>query len=1346
MNNYLKNQPPEYSRFINNQVLTESQLNAVLNHLNYQDKRTRTSLIGVGIVCGLKVEWSKGADIVKLTKGVAVTTDGDLLHLDGTEFKGVRPFEDANARYPFFRNEKKERIKMWELTEADEGADIQPVKKFSDSSEIDMEQAVTLLYLEYYYREPEDCSPVDCNTGGEEVIARPRVLIVSDEDAKVIRDKDSILSETTGSGSVSLASKFPPIFPDKAIHNHANSLDRFYEQYNVYFDEIIDQIDQMNIIPVLKEVISDHKINYRDRLKKIGGEDYHPQYIYDFYRDLAEIHNRISRSLQKRLSICAPDPDAFPKHLMLGRLRDGGTMRHSFYPSPALNHPTDFERIKQELSRMLLMIREFDKTENREVRITPSASHEKRLTERAVPFYYNLERSAESEELLQNWGRTVDGPIPNYYGANYPEGFNPLRVSLVEDSFYRVEGVHGRQVTDAQEILQDLKREHGLAFKVVPIAIGGEADEDTIDYDAYRFYFEDLQAVLQAWNEENECMLEGASEFLSEFSFNEPGRHKSEEKEIKKERDHFRSEYSMEIPASYIGRVQKIQSGVQMKRNAALNGLSSIEGGIGKVLVEKIDRSDSANDIRAQARDWLDFSGAEVDQQMVDRFVYEPVELIAVMKETEDFKITDIADFTEENLERYVEALQKQCERFKNARIQLLRYLSGGGREVSGAVWIDRYVQVLNSVSESCCLARKVRVLYEQVLERKKELLVKFSFETYFRKHPGAEHLAGVPKGGTLILVYNSADGNTKLNHGRVVGDLCLPYICCSDTPSTTFVFPEQPATLLLPTDHICMGDSDEDPVRLEVSPADAEVKAFIGDEELEDVIRNKENGIYFDPNGISKDNYEGPIRFTVNDQVMEPTITLFEKPAPEFSMDEEIRFEKENRTALVTFLNQTAGRSSLDFIWQFGNGETSDSGERQVTALYFVKPGEDFKAEVTLTAKGEYCRGETTEAVTFHVPEIEKEEVSLELPTDEVCLNLGQKTDPIQIKVSPEGGAVQVYMDDKEVENVVEQSENGQFLFLDRVPEAAYGRKLTFTVNGEDVEPALTLFEKPMPQFSANENIRFEEENSLAIITIINQTDNRENFDFEWRFDDGSNIQSNDREITHSFQVKPGALIEMGVTLRAANGPCTGERSDTITIEVPDSGNDEEEKECRKYATEQITRSRDVVKSMNFSVRGRAGRFREAAQALTQVYDRVLDELDSVLEGGMDRELFNAIGVYQNQIQLQIFGEENITPQDKQVGLSLYYELALLYFYVHSCRESSIGKLPQNARIPDWGATTNELLRDNSEILTNFLEATDTVNNFEEVNKRFRERYGEDLQPIMRAVLSTFHKYGPRS
>jgi hypothetical protein len=46
-------------------------------------------------------------------------------------------------------------------------------------------------------------------------------------------------------------------------------------------------------------------------------------------------------------------------------------------------------------------------------------------------------------------------------------------------------------------------------------------------------------------------------------------------------------------------------------------------------------------------------------------------------------------------------------------------------------------------------------------------------FSTFIRKHPGIDHQAGVPKGGTFILIYVNSEENA------VIADFNLPYLCC---------------------------------------------------------------------------------------------------------------------------------------------------------------------------------------------------------------------------------------------------------------------------------------------------------------------------------------------------------------------------------------------------------------------------------------------------------------------------------------------------------------------------------------------------------------------------------------
>ena len=89
-----------YRIFEKDQVLTHDQLNSIASYFDDQTRLTRVKLIGVGIVCGLRLSIVGG--YVKVTRGVGVTTDGDLLSLDDTLFDRYKVYDDSNPAYhPF---------------------------------------------------------------------------------------------------------------------------------------------------------------------------------------------------------------------------------------------------------------------------------------------------------------------------------------------------------------------------------------------------------------------------------------------------------------------------------------------------------------------------------------------------------------------------------------------------------------------------------------------------------------------------------------------------------------------------------------------------------------------------------------------------------------------------------------------------------------------------------------------------------------------------------------------------------------------------------------------------------------------------------------------------------------------------------------------------------------------------------------------------------------------------------------------------------------------------------------------------------------------------------------------
>src|SRR5262245_35941043 len=91
-----------YKIFEKDQVLTEEQLNKLADYLDDQQRLTRVALLGVGIFCGLRL--SVANNTVTLTKGVGVTTDGDLLRVPADlAYKRFRAYDETAPVYaPFY--------------------------------------------------------------------------------------------------------------------------------------------------------------------------------------------------------------------------------------------------------------------------------------------------------------------------------------------------------------------------------------------------------------------------------------------------------------------------------------------------------------------------------------------------------------------------------------------------------------------------------------------------------------------------------------------------------------------------------------------------------------------------------------------------------------------------------------------------------------------------------------------------------------------------------------------------------------------------------------------------------------------------------------------------------------------------------------------------------------------------------------------------------------------------------------------------------------------------------------------------------------------------------------------
>ena len=61
----------------------------------------------------------------------------------------------------------------------------------------------------------------------------------------------------------------------------------------------------------------------------------------------------------------------------------------------------------------------------------------------------------------------------------------------------------------------------------------------------------------------------------------------------------------------------------------------------------------------------------------------------------------------------------------------------------------DDYMWWVSTLAANCCAADRIQVILDEIGNRKAEILHSLTLTAYAKKHPGLEHKAGVPRGGT---------------------------------------------------------------------------------------------------------------------------------------------------------------------------------------------------------------------------------------------------------------------------------------------------------------------------------------------------------------------------------------------------------------------------------------------------------------------------------------------------------------------------------------------------------------------------------------------------------------------
>ncbi len=522
-----------FTVFENDQVLTADQLNDLFNYLDVQSRLTRTQAIGVGIVAGLEIGLLNGPQLA-VSKGVAITTDGDLLQIDEDQvFDRYEVFEDLNARYPYFHTGANQTIPLFELHSSSAGGTVrgQALSEFEQSTATSLNDYAGILYLEDYNDDPDLCTGTDCDNKGITAVRTLRVLLIHKQNMRT-------LLESMPEMNTDYFSLADLQIPRVVINTAVNS----YAELNAAFNNVLPVKDEItNALTKAYQVCHlivaddfdnvDPTANWKTLIDQYftAATTASTQYVYDFARDLSYAYNELREHLFSGDKLLSPAVSLFPKHILLGSLQRAAVRtpvatpdvrlnelsslllrrrsklkfnpgirvqrfnpvhidilyRHHFYESPILNRNDDADALTRFcFMRIHCMITNFKVPQAAELqdleqglKITPDVFEDAELGRRSIPFYYRYDADFPIN-LYWNFGannrkkeRTIRSYFAQQYAQNAAATLNPLAYNLFSYNFFRIEGHIGFKRAEVEAALNKLILSHNLPINIQSVQV-----------------------------------------------------------------------------------------------------------------------------------------------------------------------------------------------------------------------------------------------------------------------------------------------------------------------------------------------------------------------------------------------------------------------------------------------------------------------------------------------------------------------------------------------------------------------------------------------------------------------------------------------------------------------------------------------------------------------------------------------------------------------------------------------------------------------------------------------------------------------------------------------------------
>lgn len=824
-----------YLKFESNQVLSEKHLNETVSYLESQIRRTRNALLGAGIVSGFEVERTT-ATTLKIFTGTGVSSEGYIAQLVSENFQGtgdkkhiaydkIKPYVPANLAFPYLEDGG-ESVAQYPQFQDLAAADIKllvPNTEANDGSSTallssDLDNKVVVLFLEITAKELKNCEADNCYDYGKEIIFKVQPLLLSRDNAlKLINNELQTTNLLEGALRDKLLARFklaplPLAKPRFNTITDTLSVNAWAELFKVKLSNLATELSNNSksasidsaLTTILDSAVTPlgtfaAKLNsYLNNAANVPTTNLGAwQYVYDFAVDFIDGYNELVDALLEFLSYRIKSNLNFPLHLRLGLVPATGQtvkiynpadelFRHSFYAAQNVNEQQQAYHTAQTFAaRLSKMVERFvanNLLQYASIRVTPDASRSTKLSLRSIPFYYTTPGQANAPDVKALWNADYtrwnrQNVILNY-GQNtntvtYTDGgigveafeentLLPLIYRQKNAEFYRIEGVLGTQYGTAYAAILNFRNTYNLPFELVMLKLNKNVNLPILNQEVY---FMDLESLYNVLKVEITCLLAKSKNYFSSIKIDSNAA-------ITANFANFNASEAKAISDASGGEV----------KNFAVEAAKS-SGGMAYLAeyahAEPVASSATLNYDYLQNSIGYYYAYQNYIPSVLQSFL-NPTQsnAVNVLNAIEGVSKAITAEFKDFNADTY----KSKVDTLLSAALTFINYAKGQ----TDALFIQQKLVKKGALLDFLdriyyeCDWKKLEAVGKEKQNRLNHIFKQNLLSEFIKYNPGVEHMAGVPKGGTYLLIFDEK--------GTVVGDLAIPYILNSALPPIQYV------------------------------------------------------------------------------------------------------------------------------------------------------------------------------------------------------------------------------------------------------------------------------------------------------------------------------------------------------------------------------------------------------------------------------------------------------------------------------------------------------------------------------------------------------------------------------